>query len=124
MGMDPAIRPMVTDALINRPRVQGRWFGDGGSGCFWVIAAQRVTGISRRMLQRDPAEQTAQIFGVSEERVEAVYNEWDDLPPERLEMFIENLRQQVAADVAAGRQTPRRSIRERAQTAFRELVTA
>ena len=119
--MAPAHRAPVMRALTSRPRIQGRWFGGDDAGCFWVIATQRVNGISRRHFEKDPEGISATTFGVSRDRVRAVYQEWDGLTPEDLDRWIAGVKAEVQAHVDEAHHRQQSLVR-RGIEAARELV--
>lgn len=121
-GMSPNYRSTTMAALSTRPRVQGRWTGSGGSGCFWVIATMGVTGMSRKQFMKDPTGNSAKTFGISADRVRQVYQEWDALTPDQLDAFMASVRAEVEAGVRAVEHQPS-FVRRTFQTA-RELVYA
>jgi len=125
--MSPYYRSRVLQGLATQPRVQGRWLGDDGSGCFWVIAGQSVSGTSRNAFRKDPIGVTTKTFGVPAARVTAVYEEWDKLTPQQLARFIDGVREEVARQVNSI-PLPRTSFIHRtvaaASAAARELVHA
>ncbi len=114
--LDPTIRPGVVQALVNSRRLQGNWHDDRDGDCFWVIAAMHTGAMPLGQFLRQPVANAAQIFGVSDSRVMAVYQEWDNLPPQRLDQFIASLREE---HFGQPEQSP---LMARATDAVRELV--
>ncbi len=117
----PDIRIPVLRALTQRPLVQGQW-ATNRKGCLMAVAAGKIQGISMREFKRirDPSLFSAQVLGISENRVEAGYQEWDALSKRQAARFIRRMK--VELGILEGK--PRPNVVVRTAAKVRDLVTA